>query len=141
MYQYNNATGLTSGSKSPDTSWALAAGNTNPQGIADPPAPTSMQTDRTATSASPMAVATDFAVARLFDLFTRWEPSRTFEYDRTESTQLPTQSAPTYRLAELPTQPTKQLAASENRGASLANRLARSTDDIFSTWNVDELEM
>jgi sugar lactone lactonase YvrE len=41
VYQYDNAAGLTSGSQSPSRSFALAAGNTNPQGIADPPAPTS----------------------------------------------------------------------------------------------------
>ena len=33
----SNARGLTGGSLSPTTSFALAAGNTNPQGIADPP--------------------------------------------------------------------------------------------------------
>ena len=38
VYQFDNAAGLTSGSLSPSTSFALAAGNTNPQGIADPPA-------------------------------------------------------------------------------------------------------
>ena len=43
VYQYNNAATLTSGSKSADSSFALAAGNTNPQGIADPPAPSDMQ--------------------------------------------------------------------------------------------------
>lgn len=37
VFQYNNAAGLTSGSRTPDASWTLAAGNTNPQGIADPP--------------------------------------------------------------------------------------------------------
>jgi len=37
VYQYDNAAGLTSGSQSPSTSFALAAGNTNPQGLADPP--------------------------------------------------------------------------------------------------------
>src|SRR5205085_8450266 len=37
VYQFDNARGLTSGSSSPSTSFALAAGNTNPQGIADPP--------------------------------------------------------------------------------------------------------
>ena len=37
VYQFDNARGLTSGSLSPSTSFALAAGNTNPQGIADPP--------------------------------------------------------------------------------------------------------
>jgi hypothetical protein len=39
VYQFDNAASRTSGSQSPSTSFALAAGNTNPQGIADPPAP------------------------------------------------------------------------------------------------------
>jgi hypothetical protein len=39
VYQYNAAASRTSGSQSAATSFALAAGNTNPQGIADPPAP------------------------------------------------------------------------------------------------------
>jgi hypothetical protein len=39
VYQFEIARGLTSGSRSPSTSFALAAGNTNPQGIADPPMP------------------------------------------------------------------------------------------------------
>jgi hypothetical protein len=37
IYQFDNAASRTSGSQSPSTSFALAAGNTNPQGIADPP--------------------------------------------------------------------------------------------------------
>ena len=37
VYQFDNAASRTSGSQSPSTSFALAAGNTNPQGIADPP--------------------------------------------------------------------------------------------------------
>jgi sugar lactone lactonase YvrE len=37
VYQFDNAVNRTSGSQSPSTSFALAAGNTNPQGIADPP--------------------------------------------------------------------------------------------------------
>jgi hypothetical protein len=37
VYQYNSAAGRTSGSQSAATSFALAPGNTNPQGIADPP--------------------------------------------------------------------------------------------------------
>ena len=41
VYQYDSAASRTSGSQSPSTSFALAAGNTNPQGIADPPAPSS----------------------------------------------------------------------------------------------------
>jgi hypothetical protein len=37
VYQYDNAVGRTSGSQAASSSFALAAGNTNPQGIADPP--------------------------------------------------------------------------------------------------------
>lgn len=37
VYQYAGATSRTSGSQAPLASFALAAGNTNPQGIADPP--------------------------------------------------------------------------------------------------------
>lgn len=39
VYQYTAAAGRTSGSQSAAATFALAAGNTNPQGIADPPAP------------------------------------------------------------------------------------------------------
>jgi hypothetical protein len=38
VYQYAGAAGRTSGSQSPVASFALASGNSNPQGIADPPA-------------------------------------------------------------------------------------------------------
>ena len=41
VYQFDNARTRTSGSQSPSTSFALAAGNANPQGIADPPVPAS----------------------------------------------------------------------------------------------------
>ena len=44
IYQYDNVATRTSGSQTSSTSYALAAGNTNPQGIADPPAPTDLNT-------------------------------------------------------------------------------------------------
>jgi hypothetical protein len=40
VYEYSNSRSRNSGSQSASLSFALAAGNTNPQGIADPPAPT-----------------------------------------------------------------------------------------------------
>ena len=56
VYQYNAAASLANGSsKAADVSFALAAGNTNPQGIADPPVPSSEP------SASPVAVLRDDA--------------------------------------------------------------------------------
>jgi len=38
VYQYAGARSRTSGSQSASATFALTAGNTNPQGIADPPA-------------------------------------------------------------------------------------------------------
>ena len=52
VYQYDNAAGQTSGSKSANSSWALAAGNTNPQGIADPPPPSAGSTIQPASNVS-----------------------------------------------------------------------------------------
>jgi len=37
VYQYDNARGVTTGALAPSATFSLAAGNTNPQGIADPP--------------------------------------------------------------------------------------------------------
>ena len=56
VYQFDNATSRTSGSQSASTSFALAAGNTNPQGIADPPVAT-----------ADSAAAYDAALQSLFD--------------------------------------------------------------------------
>jgi hypothetical protein len=41
IYEFTAAASRTSGSASPSTSFALAPGNTNPQGLADPPVPLS----------------------------------------------------------------------------------------------------
>ncbi|HUP80262.1 MAG TPA: hypothetical protein VM260_17035, partial [Pirellula sp.] len=41
VYEYANARGKISGSQAASVTFALASGNTNPQGIADPPAPSS----------------------------------------------------------------------------------------------------
>ena len=51
VYEYTNSRSRNSGSQTASATFALSAGNTNPQGIADPPAPTSsvlIKTHRTA---------------------------------------------------------------------------------------------
>jgi hypothetical protein len=57
VYQYTGAATRTSGSQSAATSFALAAGNTNPQGIADPPPAGTLQHASRKASASWMAHA------------------------------------------------------------------------------------
>ena len=67
VYQYNAAASRTSGSQAAAVSFALAAGNTNPQGIADPPVPAvSRPSERRGTaSLRPEAAAVDYL---MFDL-------------------------------------------------------------------------
>jgi len=66
VYQFDNAVNRTSGSQSPSTSFALAAGNTNPQGIADPPAGVIGGSDGSAVYARG-AAAHDWALLSLLD--------------------------------------------------------------------------
>ena len=56
VYQYNAAATFANGSShAADVSFALAAGNTNPQGIADPPAPGSLLATETPVLAEPVS--------------------------------------------------------------------------------------
>jgi hypothetical protein len=63
VYQFDAAASRTSGSQSPSTSFAFASGNTNPQGIADPPVPT---LTRRASEAS-LSAGTDAALMILLN--------------------------------------------------------------------------
>jgi streptogramin lyase len=63
VYRYTAAVGLTSGSQSAAATFALAAGNTNPQDIADPPAPGTLLT----ASSGQMVETLPLAVPRLPD--------------------------------------------------------------------------
>jgi hypothetical protein len=65
VYQYNAAASRTSGSQAAAASFALAAGNTNPQGIADPPAPGSMVATPTRTLSASASQAMDAAIVSL----------------------------------------------------------------------------
>jgi len=89
VYQYNAAVGVTSGSRSASSSFGIAAGNTNPQGIADPPPPSdsvrisnAVMTPPTASGfAAPMAnsKASDIAFSQLSDDIVRSRASSPFE--------------------------------------------------------------
>jgi subtilisin family serine protease/subtilisin-like proprotein convertase family protein len=67
VYQFDAAASRTSGSQAPSTSFALAAGNTNPQGIADPPVPDRDRFSRTEERTSDVG---DFSGRPL-----RWAPA------------------------------------------------------------------
>ena len=73
VYQYNAAATFANGSShAADVSFALAAGNTNPQGIADPPAPGSLLATETPVLAEPVSAeaalrGNDAALASMYD--------------------------------------------------------------------------
>ncbi len=83
VYQYNAAAGITSGSKSANSSFALAAGNTNPQGIADPTPPNSSRQLFSASMAPPvLSKAIDSAFTQLSDDLVRSRIDRPLTFDR-----------------------------------------------------------
>jgi hypothetical protein len=57
VYRYDGAATRTAGAQSAASSFALAAGNTNPQGIADPPTPLSSRVDVTPALRMPSSAA------------------------------------------------------------------------------------
>ena len=66
MYQFTAAASRTSGSQSPAASFALAAGNTNPQGIADPPVPSRSGIRQNSGAALHLPKSGNFGYSRLF---------------------------------------------------------------------------
>jgi hypothetical protein len=76
VYQYAGAAGRTSGSQNAAATFALAAGNTNPQGIADPPTQDMPLTPTTAPlAANPPSVAAVGAVPSFVPLAVAGVPS------------------------------------------------------------------
>jgi hypothetical protein len=73
VYQYVGAASRTSGSQSAATSFPLAAGNTNPQGIADPPTVASASS---VAAAAPMKRDVRAAAALARSATTQGEPNR-----------------------------------------------------------------
>ena len=135
VYQYDAAAGLTSGSKSANSSFALAAGNTNPQGIADPPPGNSVPLVTAAMAPLMTSKAIDTALTQLSGNFERNSVGSAFETDRANSRQ----SIATPRPANSTQQPI-QPVTSVIRGTSQSNRVTGPTDDIFSNWNTDVLK-
>jgi len=150
VYEYADARAKTSGSQSASATFALAAGNTNPQGIVDPPPPgdsvrlpNAVMTPATASGlVAPMANsnASDIALSQLSDDIVRSRASRTFERGRADSEQSLSPPQSRNSVIAFSTQQFMQPARSENRASSQAKRLVGTTDDIFSNWSSDELK-
>jgi hypothetical protein len=140
VYQYNAAATFTNGSShAADVSFALAVGNTNPQGIADPPAPGSLLPTETrvlseAISAETAPLGNDAALADMYD-----EPLKKHRIDVVQRSETRAVESHTRDLSYT-------VGASANRLADdsrLANDNHRHTDvdDLFAQWDSDPLAL
>ena len=138
MCQYTVAASLANGSShAADLSFALAAGNTNPQGIADPPAPSSLLVTETPVLTEPVSaeaalVGNDVALEGMY-----YEPLRKVRIDTVQPS--------TSRTVESPTRDfSYTVGASTNRLAN--DRVANDkhhteVDDLFAQWDSDPLAL
>lgn len=139
VYQYNAAATRTSGSQVAAVSFALGAGNTNPQGIADPPAPgTYLVTESPA--AETIANDVDAALESLY-----YEPVRQVpvtRHTRSEASSIAPRGDLLFRSAG--TDYTIGAAASR---VSIDSRISRDhhgdaeRDDLFAQWDSDPLAL
>jgi hypothetical protein len=136
VYQYNAAaTFANSSSHAADVSFALAAGNTNPQGIADPPAPGSLLAIETPVpSAEAASRGNDAALASMY-----YEPLKKLRVDTVRRSESRTVDSPTRDLSYT-------VGASANRITDDSrwvrdNRHEAEVDDLFAQWESDPLEL
>lgn len=124
VYQYNAAVGRTSGSQSAATSFALASGNTNPQGIADPPESSSVESDTRAFSV-PMvdALASPPLPGGRLEKVLQWKPAAA-RPQYCPPTELP--------QAGVVIQPNLTTSDSHEIGDTSWSRLC---DDAFENWD------
>ncbi len=150
VYQFDAAASRTSLSQSPSTSFALSSGNTNPQGIADPPPPSDSVRMPNAVMASPTASgsmapmanskASDIAFSQFSGDVVHSRASKPIERDQAESEPSLATLQSRNNLIAFSTQQPMQTATSGNQALSQAKRLTGSTDGIFSHWNTDALK-
>jgi hypothetical protein len=144
-YEYNAAASLANGSsKAADVTFALAAGNTDPQGIADPPAPSRVLPleAKVLTEPVPAVVAfrgNDTALEEMY-----YEPlKRVFSASHARGWVAGVESASPQPGADWVAgveSASPQPDTDVTRGIS-ANRRRTEVDDLFAEWDSDPLDL
>ena len=139
MNRYANGRTFTSGKQTAAETFPLAPGNTNPQGIADPPAPGSLLTTETPVltepvSAEPVLVGNDVALEGMY-----YEPLRKVRIDTVQRS--------TSRVVESHTRDLSYTVGAAPNYLTGDNRWATDhdsqsdVDDLFAQWDSDPLEL
>ncbi len=146
VYQYNAAATFANGSShAADVAFALAVGNTNPQGIADPPARDSLLVTDTPILSEPVSAeaalrGTDAALASMYD-----EPLKKFRVDtvpRSESLGVEHNTRDlSYTVgASALAEPVAHRIVDDSRWANDNHRQAE-VDDLFAQWESGPLQL
>ena len=137
VYQYPNAISTTSGVRNAFAVFPLAAGNTNPQGIADPPAPGSLLATETPVLAEPVSAeaalrGNDAALENMY-----YEPPKKVRIDTVRRSESRVVESSTRDLSYT-------VGASANRLAidsKASDKHHTEVDDLFAQWESDPLEL
>ena len=141
MYQYTAAASRTSGSQAAAATFALAAGNTNPQGIADPPAPGTIQPASVQVAAASQPRALDVAMGQWLGDSTR-SPSRGSR--PLNAAKLARPAVPTALQHQLTVRTTSQSSrgdgelATTEHASSQAGPWTRLTDEVLAEWDAGD---
>jgi hypothetical protein len=137
VYQYNAAAKFANGSShAANVAFALAVGNTNPQGIADPPAPGSQLANETpvlveSVSAEAAPRGNDAALASMYEA-----PVKKLRIDTVQRSESRAVESPTRDLSHT-------VGASANRIANdrhvVSDDHQVEVDDLFAQWESDPL--
>ncbi|MHB0959621.1 MAG: NHL repeat-containing protein [Pirellulaceae bacterium] len=139
VYQYTDGRSFTSGTITATKIFDLAVGNTNPQGIADPPAPSSLLVTETPVLSEPLSAeialgGDDVALASMY-----YEPLKKVRVDTAQRSESSIVETHTLDISFI-------VGASANRitdGSRWAsdNHREAKVDDLFAQWESDPLEL
>jgi Tol biopolymer transport system component len=134
VYQYNSVATVANGSShAADVAFALAVGNTNPQGIADPPAPSSLLATETPVPSAEAALrGNDAALASMY-----YEPLKKVRIDTVQRSASRAVESHTRDLSYT-------VGASANRVTNdrvVNDKHHTEVDDLFAQWDSDPLEL
>ncbi len=142
VYQYDAAVGLTSGSRSASSSFVLAAGNTNPQGIADPPAPIAADSREKETVGSLQVASTATLTCPMWNAVVNSDSDAKIEIERDVDFPHQCASNQVKSFSNATNVDGNQLVRAEHQSTSIkshAKRLALATDAAFFDWDFEEL--
>lgn len=142
VYQYNGAAAFTSGTHNSNDSFALAAANSNPQGIADPPPPSEVVSNAKKTG-NPRPIQTNVALVNrsITANFTTVDTGFTSTLDISSKANRATkrQHANGFNFSLAGSTDLANLAGNQLESTQNKTAAERTLDDVMAEWESSEL--